>query len=160
MVCRIRPRARRNSTPAKAAGLLVQFPGWQYPAVINTTTGTISYDNFGGMGRTVLVGDGKLTIMTMAATGTDGRPENGQISLGPNLSPRRAFSGHFETQAETETGLNDGRLSTRKTLEKTEGNAILTGYLQAAGPRGGMVDTGDLKSPGGKLPCRFESGRG
>jgi len=27
-------------------------------------------------------------------------------------------------------------------------------------PRGGMADTGDLKSPGVKTPCRFESGRG
>jgi hypothetical protein len=32
----------------QAIGLLVQFPGWQYPAVIDTTTGAISYDNFGG----------------------------------------------------------------------------------------------------------------
>jgi len=31
-----------------ATGLLVQFPGWQYPAVIDTATGTIQYDNFEG----------------------------------------------------------------------------------------------------------------
>ena len=31
-----------------ATGLMVQFPGWQYPAVIDTTSGAISYDNFGG----------------------------------------------------------------------------------------------------------------
>jgi hypothetical protein len=32
----------------EAAGLLVQLPGWQYPAVIDTRTGTITYDNFEG----------------------------------------------------------------------------------------------------------------
>jgi len=32
----------------QASGLLVQLPGWQYPAVIDTLTGTIRYDNFGG----------------------------------------------------------------------------------------------------------------
>lgn len=32
----------------EATGLLVQLPGWQYPAVIDTPTGTIKYDNFEG----------------------------------------------------------------------------------------------------------------
>ena len=32
----------------EATGLIVQLPGWQYPAVIDTLTGTIRYDNFGG----------------------------------------------------------------------------------------------------------------
>jgi len=32
-----------------ATGLLVQLPGWQYPAVIDTTTGTIRYDNYEGV---------------------------------------------------------------------------------------------------------------
>lgn len=32
----------------QVTGLLVQLPGWQYPAVINTATGEISYDSFGG----------------------------------------------------------------------------------------------------------------
>jgi hypothetical protein len=31
-----------------AAGLLVQLPGWQYPLVIDTATGQLRYDNFGG----------------------------------------------------------------------------------------------------------------
>jgi hypothetical protein len=31
-----------------ATGLIVQLPGWQYPVVIDTTTGTLRYDNFGG----------------------------------------------------------------------------------------------------------------
>jgi hypothetical protein len=29
-------------------GLLVKFPGWEYPAVIDTVAGTIAYDNFEG----------------------------------------------------------------------------------------------------------------
>jgi hypothetical protein len=32
----------------EATGLLVQLPGWQYPVVINTTTGEARYDNYGG----------------------------------------------------------------------------------------------------------------
>lgn len=32
----------------EAAGLLVRLPGWQYPAVINTLTGAVQYDNFQG----------------------------------------------------------------------------------------------------------------
>ena len=32
----------------EATGLLVQLPGWQYPVVIDTATGTIQYDNFSG----------------------------------------------------------------------------------------------------------------
>ena len=31
----------------QASGLLVQFPGWLYPAAIDTATGTIRYDNYG-----------------------------------------------------------------------------------------------------------------
>lgn len=32
----------------KATGLLVQLAQWQYPLVIDTTSGTVQYDNFGG----------------------------------------------------------------------------------------------------------------
>lgn len=32
----------------EALGLIVQLPGWQYPAVIDTLTGQIRYDNFEG----------------------------------------------------------------------------------------------------------------
>ena len=32
----------------EATGLLVQLPGWQYPAVIETTSGTVKFDNFEG----------------------------------------------------------------------------------------------------------------
>jgi hypothetical protein len=32
----------------EATGLIVQLPGWQYPVVIDTQTGQVQYDNFGG----------------------------------------------------------------------------------------------------------------
>jgi hypothetical protein len=31
-----------------AAGLIIELPGWHYPAVINPLTGVIRYDNFNG----------------------------------------------------------------------------------------------------------------
>ena len=33
----------------QATGLLVQLPGWLYPAVVETTTGTVRYDNYNGV---------------------------------------------------------------------------------------------------------------
>ena len=32
----------------QATGLIVRLPDWDYPAVIDTLTGTVKYDNFGG----------------------------------------------------------------------------------------------------------------
>jgi hypothetical protein len=32
----------------EAAGMIVQLPGWQYPIVCDSATGTVRYDNFGG----------------------------------------------------------------------------------------------------------------
>jgi hypothetical protein len=32
----------------EATGLVVQLPGWLFPAVIDTTSGEVQYDNFGG----------------------------------------------------------------------------------------------------------------
>jgi hypothetical protein len=32
----------------EAAGLLVQLPGWRYPAVIDTTTGEVRFDTYEG----------------------------------------------------------------------------------------------------------------
>jgi hypothetical protein len=32
----------------EATGVVIQLPGWQYPAVIDTTSGEIRFDNFGG----------------------------------------------------------------------------------------------------------------
>jgi hypothetical protein len=33
---------------AEATGLIVQLPGWQYPVVIDTSSGTVHFDNFNG----------------------------------------------------------------------------------------------------------------
>ena len=33
----------------EAEGLVVQFPDWQNPAVIDPLTGTVRYDNFSGV---------------------------------------------------------------------------------------------------------------
>lgn len=32
----------------EATGLLLQLPGWQYPAVIDTSSGHVKYDNYEG----------------------------------------------------------------------------------------------------------------
>lgn len=32
----------------EAKGLIVRLPGWEYPAVIDTLTGTVQFDNFNG----------------------------------------------------------------------------------------------------------------
>ena len=32
----------------ECTGLLLQLPGWNYPAVLDLATGTIAYDNFNG----------------------------------------------------------------------------------------------------------------
>jgi len=33
---------------AEAAGLLVRLPGWLYPLVLDTSTGQVRFDNYGG----------------------------------------------------------------------------------------------------------------
>src|SRR5437762_4884328 len=37
-----------NLFSGQATGLLVRLPGWLYPAVIDTTSGVIRYDNYNG----------------------------------------------------------------------------------------------------------------
>ena len=32
----------------EASGVLVQFPGWRYPAIIDTTSGEVRFDNYAG----------------------------------------------------------------------------------------------------------------
>ena len=32
----------------EAIGLLVKLPGWLYPTIVDTTTGQVRYDNYGG----------------------------------------------------------------------------------------------------------------
>jgi hypothetical protein len=37
-----------NLYSGEATGLVLHFPGWEYPVVIDPLTGTITYDNFNG----------------------------------------------------------------------------------------------------------------
>jgi hypothetical protein len=37
-----------NLFSGDATGLIVKLPGWEYPAVIDTTSGVVQYDNYGG----------------------------------------------------------------------------------------------------------------
>jgi hypothetical protein len=32
----------------EATGLIIKFPDWEYPAVVDTLTGVVRYDNYGG----------------------------------------------------------------------------------------------------------------
>jgi hypothetical protein len=40
------PQGTAKFYSGEAEGLVVRFPGWQYPAVIDPLTGTVRYDNF------------------------------------------------------------------------------------------------------------------
>src|SRR5262245_65904874 len=50
--CRLNLTAPVQGTAKLYSGeaecLVVRFPGWQYPAVIDPLTGTVRYDNFNG----------------------------------------------------------------------------------------------------------------
>jgi hypothetical protein len=37
-----------NLFSGDATSLIVKLPGWEYPAVIDTTSGVVQYDNYGG----------------------------------------------------------------------------------------------------------------
>jgi hypothetical protein len=64
----------------EATGLLVQFPGWQYPAVIDTNTGAIQYDNLNGhWGETVQM-DKFLQSYAVEATKLAARRKGLQVS--------------------------------------------------------------------------------
>lgn len=64
----------------KATGLLVQFPGWQYPAVIDTDSGTISYDNFNGMWGEQAAMDKFLQAYAVEGTKLAARKKGLQVS--------------------------------------------------------------------------------
>jgi hypothetical protein len=64
----------------QATGLLVQFPGWQYPAVIDTNTGTIQYDNFGGHWGEIAQLDKFLQSYAVEKTKLEARKKGMQVS--------------------------------------------------------------------------------
>jgi hypothetical protein len=75
----------------EATGLLLQLPGWQYPAVIDTATGIVQYDNYeGSWGNQAeldkflqfyAVERAKLEARKKGYTVTEQALENGSIKL-------------------------------------------------------------------------------
>jgi hypothetical protein len=74
-----------------ATGLLVRLPGWQYPAVIDTLTGVIRYDNYGGAWgdqaqldrflQSYLVEKARLEARKKGHTVTEEQLQDGSIKL-------------------------------------------------------------------------------
>ena len=64
----------------EATGLLIQFPGWQYPMVVDTLTGSIKYDNFGGRWGNQSQLDRFLQLYAVERTKLEARKKGLQIS--------------------------------------------------------------------------------
>jgi hypothetical protein len=64
----------------EATGLLVQLPGWQYPLVIDTVTGEVRYDNFGGRWGAQEHLDRFLQIYAVEMTKLQARKKGYQVS--------------------------------------------------------------------------------
>ena len=64
----------------EATGLLVRFPGWEYPAVIDTLTGTIRYDNFEGNWGDLVQLDHFLQRYAVEKTKLEARKKGMQVS--------------------------------------------------------------------------------
>lgn len=75
----------------EATGLIVQLPDWHYPAVIDTLTGVIRYDNYGGHWgdqahlsrflQSYAVEKAKLEARKRGHTITEHQLDNGSIRL-------------------------------------------------------------------------------
>ena len=64
----------------EVAGLLVHLPGWTYPAVIDTTTGSIRYDNFNGSWGEEAQLDKFLQIYAVERAKLEARKKGFQVS--------------------------------------------------------------------------------
>ncbi len=64
----------------EATGLLVQLPGWQYLTVIDTLTGTIRFDNFGGHWGEQQHLEKFLQAYSVEKTRIEGRRQGYQVS--------------------------------------------------------------------------------
>lgn len=64
----------------EATGLMIQFPGWQYPMVVDTLTGFIKYDNFGGRWGNQSQLDRFLQLYAVERTKQEARKKGLQIS--------------------------------------------------------------------------------
>jgi len=64
----------------QASGLLVQLPGWQYPAVIDTASGEVRYDNFEGRWGEQAHLDRFLQAYAVEAVRLEARKKGHQVS--------------------------------------------------------------------------------
>jgi hypothetical protein len=64
----------------EATGLLLHLPGWQYPVVIDTLTGTLRYDNFGGRWGEQSQLDRFLQMYAVERCRTEARMKGYQVS--------------------------------------------------------------------------------
>ena len=64
----------------EVSGLIVRLPGWAYPAVIDTTTGQVHYDNFHGAWGDQAQLDRFLQIYAVERTRIEARKKGHQIT--------------------------------------------------------------------------------
>ena len=64
----------------EATGLLVQLPGWQYPAVVDTASGEVRYDNFEGRWGEQAHLDRFLQAYAVEAVRLEARKKGHQVS--------------------------------------------------------------------------------
>ena len=64
----------------EATGLIVQLPGWQYPAVIETQSGTLNYDNYNGEWGSQAELDRFLQMYAVEKTKLESRKKGYQVS--------------------------------------------------------------------------------
>ena len=63
-----------------ASGLMIQFPGWQYPAVVDTLTGSIKFDTYEGRWGDKAQLDRFLQLYAVERTKLEARKKGLQIS--------------------------------------------------------------------------------
>lgn len=64
----------------EATGLIIKLPGWEYPAVIDTLTGVVRYDNYEGRWGAQEHLERFLQIYTVERAKAEGRKKGYQVS--------------------------------------------------------------------------------
>jgi hypothetical protein len=64
----------------EVSGLIIRLPDWTYPAVIDTTTGQVHFDNFNGAWGDQAQLDCFLQIYAVEAAGIEARKKGHQIT--------------------------------------------------------------------------------
>ncbi len=65
---------------AEVSGLLVSLPGWNYPAVIDTTSGEIRFDNYAGAWGEIVHLDRFLQMYSVEKTKIEARKKGYQTT--------------------------------------------------------------------------------